>query len=196
MLQDEEVKHFLYNLLLKFKKTFQIKIFDYVFMDSHFHMLLYISSTEQLSAFMRRVFGSLAVFINKRTHRSGRVFGDRARTPVIQDKGYFLSTMFYIANNPVRANMVVKAKDYKWSGYGHYAYGKPNALIDDAPEYLALSNVAAIRRKEFQKLANLPFHRHERQKPEYVSWFFIGDRDWILSMMVNRGFIRPKKPPG
>jgi putative transposase len=164
-------------------------------MDSHFHLLLYLGQTHQLSAFMRRVFSALAVLINKRNGRFGRVFGERAKTPIIQDRKYFLSTMFYISNNPVRARMVKKAKDYKWSGFRHYAYGEADALIDPAPEYLALSKVAIIRRKKFLELANLPGHRHEMRKAEMVSWYFIGDRNWVIAMMLSRGFWRPKKPP-
>jgi putative transposase len=128
--------------------------------------------------------------------RSGRVFGERPKTPVIQDRRYFWSTAIYISKNPIRAKICEKPQHYNWSGYRHYAYGKKDILIDDAPEYLALSKSPALRRKQFQKMSHAPIHRHETRRPEMSTWYFIGDADWVRVMMINRGFAKPPKPPG
>ena len=88
---------------------------------------------------MQNVFGALGKFVNKREKRSGRVFGERARTPVIQEGRHFLRVMRYVDLNPVRAGMVLKSHHYRWSSYRHYAYGEKDELIDEAPEYEGLS---------------------------------------------------------
>lgn len=196
LFREEAVKALLYRLLLKHKADCQVRVYHYVLMDNHIHLVLYAAKTELLSDFMREVFGNLATFINKRSGRSGRVFGDRARTPVIQDRRYLFSVMRYIDFNPVRAGMAAKAHHYKWSSYRHYAFGEADPLIDDAPDYLGLSRVPAIRRRMYQQLGREIPGRGERQVPEYDTWFFIGDSDWIAMMMARRGLRYRNKPPG
>jgi putative transposase len=54
--------------------------------------------------------------------------------------------------NPVRAGLVGRAKRWPWSSHRHYAYGEHNALITDAPEYLALGETAPRRRRAYLQL--------------------------------------------
>jgi putative transposase len=196
LFREEAVKELLYKLLLKHKADCEVQVYHYVFMDNHIHLVLYAAKTELLSDFMRQVFGKLARFVNKLSGRSGRVFGDRARTPAIQDRRYMFSVMRYIDANPVRAGMVRKAHHHRWSSFRHYAFGEENALVDDAPDYLGLSRVAAIRRRMYQEMSLSVPGRGKRDLPEYSVWFFIGDRDWVAMMMARRGLRHRKKPPG
>lgn len=88
-------------LLLAFKAACQVLVHHYAIMDNHIHLVLYASDVQLLSDYMRQVFGLLGRFINRGSGRSGRVFGDRARTPVIQDRRYLFTVMRYIDLNPV-----------------------------------------------------------------------------------------------
>jgi len=196
LFREEAVKERLYRLLLDHKAECRVQVHQYTFMDNHIHLVLYAAETELLSDFMRQVFGKLARFINKRSGRSGRVFGDRAKTPVIQDRRHLFAVMRYIDANPVRARMVASEHQYKWSSFRHYAFGEADALVDDAPDYLGLSPVPAIRRRMYQELFREVPGRGERRLAEYDVWFFIGDRDWVEMMMARRGLRHRKKPPG
>jgi len=196
LFQSESVKRFLYALLLSLKPVFGILIHDYVFMDNHLHIILFTPSTQSLSRFMQRVFGALACFVNRLHHRTGRVFGERARTPVIQDGRRFLVTMRYLSLNPVRAGMVDRPHRYRWSGYRHYAYGEEDPLIDDAPEYLGLSRVASMRRKHYRDIAAELSGRGTVRLPEMTSWYFVGEVAWVRAMLRKNGFLRPLRPPG
>ena len=198
LFKSAAVKKKLYRLLLRHKQPCKIKLYHYVFMDNHIHLVLYAESTELLSKYMQRVFGALGMYVNKRLGRSGRVFGERAKTPVIQDRKHLFTVMRYIDSNPVRAGMVGKERGYRWSSYRHYAYGERDELVDDAPDYLELAPVAPRRRKMYRELGRrLGFDARLRQ-PRFTSWYFIGDADWVERMMVERGFLRRrrKKPPG
>jgi len=197
LLADDQTKQLLYNLLKKHKSDCNIKIHHYVFMDNHFHIVLHAAHTHLLSRFMSLVFSSLARFVNKRLQRSGRVFGERARTPVIMDRKYMFCVMRYIDFNPVRANIADKPHLYKWSSYRHYAFGEPDELIDDAPDYLDLSPLPPVRRKMYRQMLLRLEARGRHRLPEMVTWFFIGDSDWILLMLKQRGLLpEKKKPPG
>jgi hypothetical protein len=63
---------------------------------------------------------------------------------------HVLTVMRYGDLNPVRAGIVRSANDYAWSSYWHYAFGEPNALIDDEPEYLALGRTASERQLAYR----------------------------------------------
>ena len=141
------------------------------------------------------VFSMLATFINKQFKRSGRVFGERPKTPVIEDREYFWNTAMYIDRNPLRAGICEKPQHYRWSGFRHYAYGEKDPLIDEAPEYVGLSKLPAMRRKIFQKMSRSSARRNEKRRPEMSTWYFIGDGAWIRAMMIERGFLKPPKPP-
>lgn len=144
---------------------------------------------------MQKVFGALARYVNKREKRSGRVFGERARTPVIQEGRHFLRVMRYVDLNPVRAGVVLKSHHYRWSSYRYYAYGEADELVDEAPEYEGLSKNPVLRRKQYRELSNTLAYQGAERIQEMTSWFFIGDKDWVVMMCVRKGLIRLRMPP-
>jgi putative transposase len=118
----------------------------------------------------------------------------RMKSPMIQPGAsgrHVLTVMRYGDLNPVRAGMVCSAKDYDWSSYRHYAYGEPNLLIDDEPEYLALGNTPAQRRHAYRQLFASPLTSSLRmRRPDIVEGLFYGDTDWM-----ERRFPRAIGPP-
>jgi putative transposase len=195
LLVEEEVKATLYLLLFYYKTVYGVLVHHYCFMDNHLHLILHAASTEALSRFMQQVFSQLAREINRRYARRGQVLMDRARTPVIQDGLRFITTMRYLDLNPVRAGLVLKAKDYSWNSYRYYAYGEHDDLIDPAPEYLGLSAVAPERRKKYQGLVNVLLGQGRGRMPELSTWYFIGEPGWVIGMLRRAGFMRPRSPP-
>ena len=105
------------------------------------------------------------------------------KSPLIQPGAngrHVLTVMRYGDLNPVRAGMVASPKDYAWSSYRHYAYGEPNALIDDEPEYLALGHSPAQRRTAYRQLFSAPLASALRtRRPDIVEAPFYGDPGWI-----------------
>jgi len=61
---------------------------------------------------------------NLRHNRSGHLFQGRFKNMLVQDDAYLLQLSYYIHRNPLRAGMVKRIADYKWSSYRAYAYGK------------------------------------------------------------------------
>jgi putative transposase len=197
LFHQEQVKEFIYAQLLKLKEEHRVKIYAYVIMSNHLHLVVRLKDTGLFSAFMRKAFGGVAVFINRLRGRSGRVFGERARTPVVQDRRHLLAVMRYIENNPVRAGVVEKAYRYGWSSYNHYAYGDEDELIDDSPEYLALSVNEVKRRELYRELVLTLEGRGMERVGRYTSWYFIGEGWWVRKMRRERGLLKSAAgPPG
>ena len=197
LFREERVKEFIYTQLLNLKREHQVKIYAYAIMSNHLHLVVHVRDTGLFSAFMRKVFGRVAVYINRAYGRSGRVFGDRARTPVIQGRRHMLAVMRYIENNPVRAGVVRKAYEYRWSSYRHYAYGERDELVDDSPEYLALSTDELRRRRLYRELVLTLEGRGLERVGRYTSWYFIGDGWWVRKMRRERGLLSSRcRAPG
>lgn len=90
-----------------------------------------------------------------------------------------LQVMFYIDLNPKRAKMVDHPKEYKWSSFHYYAYGKEDPLITAAPSYLNLGNTAGLRRKNYLLMVEQILQNDWKEKKPYSSVPFIGNPTWV-----------------
>ncbi len=63
----------------------------------------------------------------------------------IDGEAYLLACSRHIERNPVRAGMVARPADYRWSSYRANALGEADPLLRPHPVYLALSDAPAAR---------------------------------------------------
>jgi putative transposase len=152
LLKEEWAKQLYYNLLLKYKKRYGVKIHSYCFMSNHPHLTGTMSSKEKFSAFFRLVNSQFARGVNQIKKRRGQVVMDRFKSPRIQTDRDHLQVIIYGDLNPSRAGMVDHPKEYRWSSYLYYACGKEDPLIDPPPCYLQLGNNPTQRQEEYRLL--------------------------------------------
>ena len=62
--------------------------------------------------------------------KSGHLFQGRYKSIVVDKDNYLLELSRYIHLNPVRARMVKRPKEYKWSSYNGYLSKKGDGYID------------------------------------------------------------------
>lgn len=88
-------------------------------MNNHVHILI---KTEDIHIgnFMARVHSIYARYFNSKYKYIVHLYQDRHLTEIIEDDGQLLTTSRYIHLNPVRANVVEKPENYKWSSYSIY----------------------------------------------------------------------------
>jgi putative transposase len=154
-------------------------------MSTHPHMVVVASKGQaEFSRFWQIVNHLFARWYNRQQKsRLGQVVTQRMKSPMIQPGAsgrHVLTVMRYGDLNPVRAGMVRSPKDYPWSSYRHYAFGEPNALIEDEPEYLALGHSPTQRRHAYRQLFAIPLTNSLRtRRPDIVEGLFYGDSDWV-----------------
>ncbi len=61
---------------------------------------------------------------NNRHSRSGHLFQGRFKSIVVENEAHVVELSCYIHRNPLRAGIVKRLIDYKWSSYPIYAYGR------------------------------------------------------------------------
>lgn len=69
---------------------------------------------------MKRIMVSYVYYFNKKYKRVGHLFLDRFKSEAVEKDSYIMSLARYIHQNPVKAGVVKKATDYKWSSYNCY----------------------------------------------------------------------------
>jgi len=140
-------------LLDEARRKYPIKIYNYVLMSNHLHILLEPCEEGSLSRVMEEVSKGYAKHFNKEYGRSGHVFQGRFKSFLIQTEKYFFACSRYIDLNPLKANLVSDPKDYLWSGYKSLAFGKDSSLKIDFHEiYNNLGKTANERQISYKAL--------------------------------------------
>ncbi len=73
-----------------------------------------------LSEFVREIKVNFTRFYNKRHGRKGYFWGDRFKSLIVEQGETMINCLAYIDLNPVRAGIVAKPDDYRWSSLGHH----------------------------------------------------------------------------
>lgn len=139
--QESQYKQEYINLLNKIVQQFKCtKILAFCIMDNHAHLLIYTDEIKELSKIMSKVNTAYGIFYNSRNSRVGYVFRNRYYTQEILDEKHLFNTFVYIHRNPVKAKIVLKECEYKYSSYNYYVKNlvdkKIVKLLFDSESYL------------------------------------------------------------
>jgi REP element-mobilizing transposase RayT len=74
-----------------------------------------------VSEFARELKVDFARFYNKRHGRRGYFWGDRFKSVLVEKGETLINCLAYIDLNPVRAGLVERPEDYRWSSLGYHA---------------------------------------------------------------------------
>jgi putative transposase len=129
-LSDQDRTDFLFILALVVKR-FNWLCHAYCLMDNHYHLLIE-TPDGNLSQGMRQLNGVYTQKYNWRHSKTGHVFQGRYKAILVDKDNYLLELCRYVVLNPVRANMVKKPEEWKWSSY------KATANLKTIPEYLMI----------------------------------------------------------
>jgi putative transposase len=104
-------------------------IHAYVLMSNHVHLLATPSAVGAIAAMMQDVGRRYVRLFNQIHDRSGTLWEGRYKSSLIDSESYLLTCHRYIEMNPVRAGLVERPLQYRWSSHAHYALDVKNALI-------------------------------------------------------------------
>ena len=96
--------------------THNILCHAYCLMDNHYHLLLETLDAN-LSVAMRDLNGNYSQWFNIIHDRVGHLLQGRYKAFVIEKESYLLAVARYIVLNAVRAGLVDRPQDWKWSSY-------------------------------------------------------------------------------
>jgi REP element-mobilizing transposase RayT len=117
---SDEFKGYYLKCIQKAKERTVVKILGFCVMGNHAHLLLKVDSVTDFTLFMKYANADYAMYYNRVMKRRGYVFRDRFKSEVIKDKKYLIYCLDYIHNNPVKAKIVKRKSEYKFSSFTNY----------------------------------------------------------------------------
>ena len=115
----QDADFLLFEGLLKSAKeeVVDVRILSYCIMSNHWHLVLYPKKDGDMSQFMRwlQVTHTRRWHVEKKSIGSGHLYQGRYKSFPVEADTYLLSLLRYVERNPLRAKMVQKAEDWRWS---------------------------------------------------------------------------------
>ncbi|NCO52511.1 MAG: transposase [Deltaproteobacteria bacterium] len=128
-LNDQDRILFLHTLSQWTQRT-GTRVWAYCLMDNHFHLLLEPLDVEGLGKCLHGTTFRYAQYFNRKYGRSGRLWENRYFSCPVNKDEYLWSVVRYIERNPVRAKIVERVDDWKWSSGRAHIHGVPDQVIN------------------------------------------------------------------
>ena len=144
--------------LSKLKEVLQnekVLIGSYALMTNHIHILLYPKKREGLINVMKAIAQHYTQYVNRKYKRSGKLWENRYKLHIVDPECEWVVAR-YIENNPIRAKMITKAEEYKYSSAAFNLLGKNNDIIT--------KDIIQGRRKEYKEF----FYNSESLNKEHL----------------------------
>ena len=148
---EPENYQFYLELWKELSVRYGVAVHAYCLMINHVHFLATPGDEVAISRTMKVVGSRYAQYVNKKYRRTGTLWEGRHRASLVQSERYLLTCMRYIECNPVRAQMVTRPEEYRWSSYGTNAWGD-DSWLQPHEEYRRLGATPAERGYAYREL--------------------------------------------
>ena len=125
--------------------------YAYCLMGNHFHLLIR-ERDERVGETIKRIASSYVYYYNRKYGRDGHLFKERFKSEPVNDMEYFTVLLRYIHQNPVKAGIVEKVKNYEYSSWGEYD-GTVEPVFQICDTHTVLNRIPF---KELEELVNDP----------------------------------------
>jgi putative transposase len=114
--EDDEDRLAFLDVFSSVIEQFNWVCYAYCLMSNHYHLLVQTPDAN-LSKGMRQLNGVYTQAYNRRHQKTGHLFQGRYKSILVDEDNYLLELSRYIVLNPVKAGMVKKVDQWKWSSY-------------------------------------------------------------------------------
>ncbi|MEM7816959.1 MAG: transposase [Candidatus Aenigmatarchaeota archaeon] len=191
----EEIDYYTFlEFLKKYKEEYKFKLFAFVLMPNHFHLLIELKEETikkgGVSSIMHDLNTAYTKYFNNKYKRKGHLFSGRFKATIIEKQPYLLRIISYLHLNPQRLNLVSSFSNYPYSSYVFYTEEKPSNLIKEekreVEEFLEGFSYTHFIEK-FAKDLNLELHS-VLKKP------IVGSKEFEKKIKENLTSFRKEKP--
>lgn len=170
-----------------------MRVCAYCLMPNHWHLLLWPEHDGEMAAFMQRL--TITYVRRWQEHRGyvglGHVYQGRYKSFPVEEDEHFLMVARYVERNALRANLVLRAEEWRWSSLwrrGHGTADERSLLTTwpvDAPEDWVARVNQADNEKELESLRKSV----QRGRP-------FGTPDWQKQIAKRLGLESAYRPTG
>jgi putative transposase len=197
---DECYRDFL-HLVLEARSTQAMRVLAYCLMPNHWHFVLQPRKEGDLSKFVQLLASDHAQRWHRRKGTSGRghLYQDRFKSIPVSSDRHLLTVLRYVEANPLRAGLVLRAEDWRWSSFRQRLRAIDGHVDGDATGVrIPLEESPVPCPSDWRVLVNDPGARrdtdHLREQIRRGRPF--GDKAWSLEAAVQLQLQRPARPRG
>ncbi len=121
------------GLLAEAKLRHPMRILAYCLLPNHFHLALWPLGDGDLGRWMHWLLTAHVRRYQRHYHCTGHVWQGRFKAFPIQEDEHLLVVLRYIERNPLRAGLVERAEQWRWSSLADVASGQPVPWLDPGP---------------------------------------------------------------
>ena len=167
----------------------RVDVLGYCLMPNHFHLVIRPREDGDLGRWMQWLLTTHARRYHRHYGTTGHVWQGRFKAFPVQDDDHLVTVLRYVERNALRAEMVSRSEDWKWSSL-------PGWLIGDR----LLWREVAVRDEKWLERVNEPLsvadlqrlrHSISRGRP-------YGDEEWTRQTAIRLGLescLRPRGRP-
>ena len=129
----EDGDHEIYlDLLAEQTLKADVQVWAYCLMPNHVHLILKPTRADDLGRAVGEAHRRYTNFINARGRWTGHLFQSRFASVVLDDL-HLIRAVRYVSLNPVRARLVARPEEWKWSSVRAHLAGVDDALVKVRP---------------------------------------------------------------
>lgn len=137
--------------LKEYVNKYKLSILAYCLMPNHVHFIVIPSTPHSLYKTFNMCHMLYSQYFNRKEGRTGHLWQGRFHSCILDEK-HLYAAIRYVETNPVRAQLVRKAEDWKWSSArDHFGIEKsllPIAKVDDFVDITDWGNFLKLEQEE------------------------------------------------
>ncbi len=142
---DEEYRHF-ESLLQEGVELIGMRILAYCIMPNHWHLVLYPRNDADMGEFVRWI---TTTHVRQRRAQTGTIgqghlYQGTYKSFPVETETYLQQLMVYVEQNPLRAKLVRRAENWKWSSLYRRERGTDAKLLAELPIELPYDYVHVV----------------------------------------------------
>ena len=184
--RDDGDKERFLGLLEDYKNRYNFLIHCFVLMDNHYHLVIE-TLRPNLIKIMHGLNSGYTGYFNKKYKRSGHLFQGRYKAIIVDKENYLLELSRYVHLNPLRAKIINKPQDYKWSSYGGYIRKKEVNNLNNYNWLLSIfGNEEKKSRRQYKEFVEEGIAKKlENPVKRAVGNMILGSKEFIDSILVK-----------
>src|ERR1043166_4536069 len=169
-------------------------LYAYCLMTNHVHLLIE-RQADTIGRIMHRVLTGYSQYYNRRYRRVGHLLQGRHKSILCQSDRYLAELVRYIHLNPVRAGMVKRPEQYKYSGHRAYLGLDAAAIIDVDPVLRHFGAKKAVARETYRQFVDAGMS-HGHQAGFYLAegGRILGSEEFVDATIHRIGETKPSPP--
>lgn len=170
-----------------------VEVLAYCLMSNHVHLIVVPGGKDSLQRTFKHLHRRYAQNLNHHRNWTGHVWQGRYFASVL-DEAYFWSAIRYVELNPVRAGLVHRAEDYRWSSARAHCAGTPDPALSTSAHWV--HQFSGIGNWSDWLAAGVESERIDELRAQTRRNLPCGSAEFVVSLETRSGRTLRPKPRG